>query len=198
MARGRVILASKSAARRKMLEEAGVKFECAAADLDEEALAKKFFAQGVKIEDIAASLAQAKALHVAKENPGALVIGADQTLDIEGRIMTKAASVEDAKDKLRQLRGKTHRLISAVCVVRGDKVLWEEASSAKLTMRDFDDAFLESYTQEAGEALTRSVGAYEIEGEGRKLFSAIEGEMDTIMGMKLAGLLNFLEKEGVR
>ncbi|HBR68953.1 MAG TPA: hypothetical protein DEA55_06215 [Rhodospirillaceae bacterium] len=196
MAGVRVILASRSAARRKMLEEAGVKFESVSADLDEEALTKKMLAAGTEIDGIAPGLARAKALYVAERNPGALVIGADQTLDIEGKMMTKAASVEDAKNKLKALRGKAHRLISAVCVVHDDKILWEEARSANLTMHDFDDVFLDSYAANASEALTRSVGAYEIEGEGRKLFSAVAGDMDTIMGMPLAGLMGFLKQEG--
>ncbi len=196
MAGVRVVLASRSAARQKMLEEAGVTFECTAADIDEAAVTKTLLEQDTPVDQIALSLAQEKALHVAKENPGALVVGADQTLDIDGEMLTKASSEEDAIDKLWHLRGRTHRLISAVCVVHGDDILWQESDAALLTMHNFDEAFLNLYAAAAGEALTRSVGAYEIEGEGRKLFSAVEGDMDTIMGMPLAGLVAFLKQEG--
>ena len=104
----KIILASRSAARRRMLEAAGVEFECVAADLDEESITKKLLAQGTAIEKIAPALAQEKALHVARAHPAAFVIGADQTLDFENGMLSKAGSPTDAKDKLKRLRGKTH------------------------------------------------------------------------------------------
>ncbi len=189
----KIILASRSLARQKMLEEAGLEFDCVPADLDEENMIEEMLQQGTDVKEIAGHLARAKALHIAKSNSDGLVIGADQTLDLGGEMLSKAYSEQDAKDKLKLLRGKTHRLISAACVVCGNKILWEGSDSAALTMKDFDDDELEDYIKVAGEALTRSVGAYEIESEGRELFSNIKGDTHTILGLPLTQLLAYLE-----
>lgn len=190
----KIILASRSLARRCLLEAAGIEFDCMPADLDEEKTMQELLSNGFEIEKIALALARAKALYVAKDNPGAHVIGADQTLDLDGEILSKADSVTDAKDKLKRLRGKTHRLVSAACVAHGEVILWEAQESAELTMKNFDDDFLDDYCEKAGAALMRSVGAYEIEDEGAKLFSEIKGDTNTIQGLPLSALLDYLRK----
>lgn len=187
----KIILASKSKARATMLKNAGIEFEIRPADIDE----TKEQQSGASPMDIAQNLAAQKALAVAKNADDALVIGADQILVCEGGLLTKAASKDEAREKLKTLRGKTHQLISAVSVAKGDKILWGTAQAAFLTMHDFDDDFLQEYLEEAGEALTRSVGAYELESSGVHLFENIEGDYFTILGMPLLHVLTYLRNE---
>ncbi len=190
-----VILASCSKARQEMLQSAGLNFDSVPADIDEEAITQTMLQDGKGAEEIAAELARQKAQQISGSHPGALVIGSDQVLDLDGELFSKAASEEEAKEKLKKLRGKTHQLISAVCVCRDNKILWQETGSAALTMKDFDDDFLEEYCSKAGEALTNCVGAYEIENEGAALFSDVNGDTDTIMGLPLSKLLAYLNNE---
>lgn len=191
----RLILASQSKTRRDMLKRAGLNFDIIPALLDEQELIKDMLARNIKPAEMTEELARQKAISVARKNPGTLVIGSDQILEHDGKIMTKAGSAAQAKGKLRQLRGKTHRLISAVSVARGGEVLWSFKDEALLTMRDFDDAFLEDYCASAGPALTRSVGAYEIENAGAWLFSEVKGDYFTILGLPLLPLLSYLHKK---
>ena len=186
-----LILASGSLARQNMLRAAGLEFETYPADIDEEIRQ----ISGSPPLDIALSLACEKALHVSAKNPDTLVIGADQILQYEGKIMSKAANENEAREKLKTLRGKTHNLISAVAVAKNDKVLWKNTACAFLTMYNFDDEFLETYIEKAGAALTRSVGAYELESIGVQLFENIEGDYFTILGMPLLPLLTYLRQE---
>lgn len=191
----RLILASQSKARREMLSAAGLEFESHPADLDENSITQAQLKSGASPKEIVEKLAQEKALHIAKNFPDALVIGSDQILECEGKMLSKAANANEAKEKLETLRGKTHHLISAVCVAKGDEVLWSESAAAFLTMHDFNDHFLQTYIEEAGEALTRSVGAYELESLGVQLFKTIEGDYFTILGMPLLSLLTYLRTE---
>lgn len=187
-----IILASGSAARKMMLDNAGVSYMAIPADIDEQAIIDA--GEGT-IAEITQTLAQNKALHIAQENPDAIVIGSDQTLEFEGQILSKAKNVQDARGKLRSLRGNTHYLHSAVSVVRGDHTLFTHIESAELTMHDFDDAFLDTYMQRDPDALLSCVGGYKIEGAGAWLFSSIKGDNFTIMGMPLLPLLCFLREE---
>lgn len=194
-----LILASGSMARRQMMEDAGLHFSSIPADIDESAIIDRLHEQKVSLSDIALDLSKEKALAVALQNPTSLVIGSDQILEFEGQILTKASSAEEARSKLNMLKGKTHKLISAVSIAQGGNVLWHNISEATLTMRDFDDAFLEDYLACAGEALTRSVGAYQLENHGSWLFSSIQGDYFTILGMPLLPLLGYLQDhQGVR
>ncbi len=173
-----------------MLRGAGVSFESCPADIDETSIIQDSKAPP---DDIALKLARAKALKVAQDHPEALVIGSDQILEFEGEIYEKAENIDAAKDRLRSLRGKTHRLISAAALVRNDEVLWEAAGEATLTMRNFDDAFLDSYASAAGDDLVSCVGAYAIEKAGAWLFSDVQGDYFVILGMPLLPLLGYLK-----
>lgn len=190
-----LILASGSAARRSMLENAGLVFSVMPSQIDEAEIKDKLSAENTAPRDIAMALAKAKALDVAQSHGGAIVIGADQVLAFEGEILDKAQSEDDALEKLKALRGKTHTLISAVSVAIDDDIVWEYSDEATMTMHDFDDDFLDLYCQRAGEALTRSVGAYELESYGSWLFSAVEGSFFTVLGMPLLPLLDYLRNE---
>ena len=191
----KLILASKSAARQTMLQSAGLEFESHPADLDENAITSAQQKLEKPPQEIAGVLACEKALHVAKNFPDAIVIGSDQILECENKMLTKAANRDEARAKLKKLRGKTHHLFSAVAVAKNDKILWQDTQCAFLTMYDFDDQFLESYLEKAGEALTRSVGAYELESIGTRLFESIEGDYFTILGMPLLSLLTYLRTQ---
>ena len=188
-----LILASGSAARQVMLENAGLDFDVQPSDFAEEPMIKYMLGQGNSLPEIAAALAQEKAMAVAKDHPESLVVGADQVLDFEGRLLTKAADEAEARKKLLVLKGKSHTLISAVSIVRGEEVLWQHSDEAVLSMHDFDAAFLEEYCARAGEALTRAVGAYELESHGSWLFSSVQGNYFTILGMPLLPLLTYLK-----
>ena len=193
--RQRLILASQSTSRRAMLENVGLKFDCIPADLDEDGITARLLKSVVKPEGIASALAQEKAEYVSLKNPDALVIGADQVLEIEGKLLSKATSAADAQEKLKQLRGKTHRLISSVCVAQKGKAIWQHQDQARLTMRNVNDQILAGYCAAAGPALTRSVGAYELEGIGAWLFERVEGDYFTILGLPLLPLLGYLQHD---
>ena len=145
---------------------------------------------------MAEALAEAKALTVSRDR-GGLVIGADQTLDLAGRLYDKAADLAEARERLMALRGRTHALHAAVAAAREGDVVWRETVSAKLTMRDFSDRFLEAYLEEEGPQALGSVGCYRLEGPGVQLFSAIEGDYFAILGLPLMGLMDLLRREGV-
>lgn len=191
-----LILASKSAARRAVLDGAGVSYEAAGSGVDEDAAKAELLARGATPREVAEDLAERKALAVSRGR-AELVIGADQTLDLEGRLYDKVETVAAARERLKSLRGKSHALHSAVVAARGGATVWRETESAVLTMRDFSDAFLEDYLAAEGEAALGSVGCYRLEGPGVQLFSEIRGDYFTILGLPLMGLLDLLRREGV-
>ena len=191
-----LVLASKSVTRRAVLEGAGVPFEIASSGVDEDAAKVDLLARGANPRQVATALAEQKALAVSTGRPE-WVVGADQTLEFEGRLYDKAETVDDARDRLKTLRGKPHHLHSAVVVARNGETVWRELESATLTMRDFSDGFLEGYLAAEGEAALGSVGCYRLEGIGVQLFAKIEGDYFTILGLPLMGLLDLLRREGV-
>lgn len=189
-------LASKSAARRAVLAGAGAPHEAASSGVDEEAVKAELLARGAGPLAIAEALAEEKALAVSRTRPG-LVIGADQTLDLEGRLYDKVETIAAARERLLELRGRAHQLHSAVVVAEGERIVWRETESATLAMRGFSDDFLEAYLAAEGEAALGSVGCYRLEGPGVQLFERIEGDYFTILGLPLMGLLAFLRQRGV-
>jgi septum formation protein len=190
-----LILASQSPARQALLANAGIAFEAIPAELDELAiqLASALSAPG----EIAALLARDKALFVSANHRDRFVVGADQTLILGERLFSKPAGRAQAAAQLRALAGQSHELHSAVAVVRDDEVLFEHVSIARMTMRPLDDNAISAYLDAAGEAVTTSVGAYQLEGLGVHLFERIEGDHFTILGLPLLPLLKFLRSQGL-
>ena len=191
-----VILASTSPARRALLTAAGVPFTAQSPGVDEDAAKASLAAEGLSPRDMADALAELKALRGSNRKPG-LVIGADQTLDLEGVTLDKAPTIDAARERLLSLRGRSHKLHSAVVVASDGQPIWREIVTAKLTMRPFSDAFLDDDIARAGEALTGAVGAYYLEDIGAQLFERIEGDYFAILGLPLTGLLDLLRRYGV-
>jgi septum formation protein len=189
-----LLLASKSQSRRALLEDAGIPLEVSPADIDERTIEAR--AGHVDAAEVAAVLARTKALSMAAEKPGRLVLGADQTLALGQRRFSKPAHRAAARVQLQILRGKTHVLHSALAVARDGTILFEHREDARLTMRAFSDDFLDRYLDAAGDAVTASVGAYQVERIGIQLFERIEGSHSTILGLPLLPLLDFLRREG--
>lgn len=192
-----VVLASGSRTRAEMLERAGVRVTLAPAAVDEEEIKLAARAEGAPVEDVAEALAELKAQRVTRKHPGALVIGADQMLECEGRWFDKPADRDAARAQLQDLRGRTHRLVSCAVVIRDGERLWHQVDRARLTMRPFSDAFLDSYLNAAGDDVLGAVGAYHLEGLGAQLFHRVDGDFFTILGLPLLPLLGFLRVHGV-
>ena len=189
----KLILASQSRARKMLLENAGLDFEALPADIDERVVQKN---SGLSAPgEIALLLAREKALFVSRQRPGQYVVGADQTLALGQRMFSKPAGRTQAAEQLSLLAGQTHELHSAVSVARDGKVLFGDVSVARMTMRRLAAGEIESYLDHAGEAVTTSVGAYQLEGLGVYLFERIEGDHFTILGLPLLSLLAFLRGE---
>jgi len=193
----KLLLASRSEARRRMLEAAGVPFEAAEAELDEEAAKAGLEAAGFDPRGVAEELAQLKALSVAAADED-LVIGADQTLERDdGTMLSKPSSRAEALDQLRSLSGRTHTLHSAAVVVENGEGVWWHSETVELTMRTLGRAFLEDYLEREYEAVRWSVGGYRIEGRGVQLFERIEGSHFAVLGLPLLPLLGYLRERGV-
>lgn len=190
-----IVLASKSAARRAVLEGAGVPFEVSVAGVDEDAVKASLLAEGASPRDVADALAELKAIRVSRAKDG-FVVGSDQTLEFEGKLYDKAEDLAAARERLKTLRGKPHKLHSAVVVAKDGAPIWREVVTAKLTMRDFSDDFLEAYLASEGPEALGSVGCYRLEGPGAQLFSRIEGDYFAILGLPLLGLLELLRQHG--
>ncbi len=188
-----LILASQSAARRMLLAGAGIPFDAAPADIDERGIQQRsnLTAPG----DIAALLAEQKAAFVSLRHPGRYVVGADQTLSVGDRLFNKPAGRDQAAQQLRDLSGKTHELHSAIAVACDGATIFSHVSVAHMTMRQLDDAAIDAYLDAAGDKVTTSVGAYQLEGLGVHLFELIEGDHFTILGLPLLPLLKFLRGE---
>jgi septum formation protein len=188
-----LILASQSLARQVLLANAGIAFEAIPAEIDERAVE---LASGLSSpRDIAAVLAREKAVAVSLHHPGQFVVGADQTLALGERLFSKPTGRAQAASQLQALAGRTHELHSAVAVARDGETLFTDAALARMTMRPLDDAAISAYLDAAGEAVTASVGAYQLEGLGIHLFERIEGDHFTILGLPLLPLLKFLRSE---
>jgi septum formation protein len=188
-----LVLASQSKARQALLANAGIKFDSDPADIDERSIQAT---SGLSVPgDIASLLAREKALNVSIRRPARYVVGADQTLALGPRIFNKPAGRAQAADQLRALAGRCHELHAAVAVARDGKLLFEHVSVARMTVRPLRDAEIENYLNAAGDAVTSTIGAYQLEGLGVHLFERIEGDHFTILGLPLLSLLAFLRSE---
>lgn len=192
-----LILASASPSRRQILANVGLDFAIEPSGVDEDEVKLSLLSERAKPGDIATMLAELKATRVSARRSGALVIGADSTLACDGRLFDKPPTLAAARQQLVELGGQTHELHSAVVVAQNGARLWQAADHGLLTMRAFTDSFLDAYLARAGEAVCASVGAYQLEGLGAHLFSRIEGDYFTILGLPLLPLLAFLAEHGI-
>lgn len=193
----RLILASGSAVRAKLLREAGVVFDVRPAAVDEDAIKSTLHQQGLAISAFALALAKAKALSVSLEAPDALVLGCDQTLICGTRLFDKPKDGDEARENLLFLRGKAHQLVCASVLTQNGVAVWQHVESAHLTMRDFSNAFLDTYLKREGSQILSSVGCYQLEAFGAQLFSAVQGDYFTVLGLPLIPLLGALRDHGL-
>ena len=178
-----------------MLRAAGVAFETVASGFDEAGLKRRWLDEGASPATLAERLAEAKAV-AAPAGPNDLVVGADSTIELDGRLLDKPANAGEAREHLQRLRGRAHDLYSATAIVRSGETLWRGRERARLNMRAFSDAFLDDYLERMGEKVLASVGCYELEGLGAQIFEAVEGDYFTILGLPLLPLLGALRSLG--
>lgn len=190
-----LVLASASASRTALLKAAGVAFCADPADLDEDALMADLI--GRDAATVASTLAQHKALHVSARHPGQLVLGGDSVIGFGHEMLSKCATLAEARALLRRLAGHTHLLVSAAALARDGALLWTHASPCRMTMRDFSQEFLDDYIAAEGKTILSSVGCYRFEGRGAQLFDKVEGDYFSVLGLPLLAVLSALRKEGV-
>lgn len=193
----RLILASASPTRAAILRNAGLEVTAHPAAVDEQEMKAALRGEGADAAQAAETLAEMKAVHVAREHPDALVIGADQMLECAGEWFDKPADREAARRTLAALSGRSHALFSGACVVHEARRIWHHTARADLTMRPLSAAFIERYLDAVGEDALGSVGAYRLEGVGAQLFARVSGDLFTILGLPLLPLLDFLRGRGV-
>lgn len=199
MTQEKLILASSSSTRKRMLESAGVIFETKIARIDEEAVKLSLLADEQPPRNIADALAEMKAQKISSKYPEAFVLGADQILVHEGKILSKPCDMEAAKSQLRSLRNSSHSLISAVVIMRDGQTTFRHIDVVKLAMRDFSDAFLEDYLDKEGDEILSCVGAYRLEGLGSQLFNRVDGDYFAVLGLPLLQCLeHFRNREIIR
>ncbi len=191
----RLILASRSAARRAMLADAGVPFTVQVADVDEDAV--KAAHDPSDAAGLAVELARVKALAVSRHDDDAWVLGADQTLAFDGGLVSKAGSLAAARARLMTMRGRHHQLHSGAALARNGQIVWSGVDTATMRVRDFSEAFLDAYLAAEGEGLLACVGSYRLEGMGSQLFEAVEGDYFTVLGLPLWPVLAELRRAGV-
>lgn len=192
-----LILASGSQVRRQMLESAGVLFRTLPARVDEDALRAALEAEATQPRDIADAMAEAKARKIGEKNPDSMVIGCDQVLAFENGILSKPTSPDDARTHLQALCGKRHDLLSAVVIYEAGKPVWRHVGEVRMTMRNFSESYLDSYLDRNWESVRHAVGAYKLEEEGVRLFTQVDGDYFTVLGLPLLDLLAYLTLRGV-
>ena len=191
-----ILLASGSSIRADLLQRSGVDFETIVPRVDEEMIKDALLAEGAKPRDVADALAEAKARKVAAKIPQALVLGCDQVLDFEGRLLSKPASPEDAIQQLSAMRGKRHMLLSAAVIYEAGAPVWRHIGQVRLHMRDLSDDYIRDYVARNWESIRTSVGSYKLEEEGPRFFTRIEGDHFNVLGLPLLELLSYLTLRG--
>lgn len=192
-----LILASGSEIRANLLRNAGVALEIQPARVDESAIKSALLEEGAKPRDVADALAEAKARRISAKNPGRLILGADQVLDFNGKIFDKPETIIEARNQLISLRNDSHDLYSAAVIFENGQPIWRHIGRATLTMRNFSEAFLDNYIQQNGDNLFTTVGGYKIEESGAQLFSSINGDYFSILGLPLLETLAILRRKGL-
>lgn len=191
-----LILASGSPIRAQLMMQAGLAFEVMHPRVDEEMVRDALLAEGASPRDLADALAELKSLRISEKRPEALVIGCDQVLDLEGRVLSKPESREAAREQLLDLRGKRHSLLSAVVICEAGKPIWRHVGQVRLQVRSFSEAWLEGYLDRNWPDIGEAVGAYKLEKEGVRLFSRVDGDYFTVLGLPLLDLLSYLALRG--
>lgn len=196
MSAPKLILASGSAIRRQILDGAGLEYEVIVKPVDEAAIKASMLAEGSNLRDIADALAEAKSIRVSKNTPG-LVIGADQIMVYDNTLYDKPTSIDEARERLKALSGKMHKLVGAVVISENGQPVWRHMAETKLYMRELSDDFLDEYFAAEGESVLTSVGAYKFEGRGAQLFTKVEGDFFSILGLSLLPVLDYLRTRKV-
>lgn len=192
----KLVLATSSTIRQQILSDAGVSFEAIAARIDESSIKDALLADAQPPRNIADALAELKAQKVAMRHPNSLILAMDQVLVADGELFDKPNQRAEAKTQLQSLSGTSHHLISAAVAYENNAPVWRSVKTAKLTMRPLSDAFLDQYLEHEGDAILNCVGAYRLEGLGAQLFTSIEGDYFTILGLPLLEILAFLRTRG--
>ncbi len=190
----KIILASKSEVRKKILLENGIYCNIEPSKVDEDAIKESLLKEGATPEVISKNLAELKANKISNKNPNELVLGADSVIDLDGQIISKPKSREEAFNILKKMSGKSHFLISSVCISKKGNMIWNYTDKAELVMKDFNDSELKNYLSKISDKILYAYNVYQIEGEGKKLFSKIKGDKNTIMGLPIAKIKNYLEE----
>ncbi|WP_300071249.1 nucleoside triphosphate pyrophosphatase [uncultured Ruegeria sp.] len=192
-----IILASGSSIRTQLLENAGVPHTVQIARVDEDTMKRALLAEDAPPRDVADALAEMKARRISDKNPGPMVLGCDQVLDFEGRLLSKPDTREEALAQLKMMRGKRHMLLSAAVIYQDGEPIWRHVGQVRLRMRASSDAYLNDYVARNWDSIRHAVGAYKLEEEGVRLFATIDGDYFNVLGMPLLELLNFLAVKGV-
>ena len=189
----KIILASKSKVRKDILTEHNIDCEVIQSNVDEDAIKGSLIAEGATPEIISKNLAELKANKVSSNVYDKLVLGADSVIDLNGELISKPSSREEAMNILRKLNGKSHYLISSVCISKNNSMIWNHTDKAKLTMKNFSDLELKNYLNKISDEALYAYNVYQIEGEGKNLFEKIEGDKDTIMGLPITQIKTYME-----
>ena len=187
-----IILASKSGVRKKILEDNKILCSVEPSNVDEESIKKGLLKEKASPESISKNLAELKANKISQRRTGELVLGADSIIDLEGKIISKPSNRDEALQILRDLNGKTHHLISSACISRNGSMIWNFSDKASLTMKQMSEKELKAYLAKISDEALYAYNVYQIEGEGRSLFSKIDGDEDTIMGLPVKKIKEYL------